>query len=492
MLPDSAYLWRPFAAPNLIRRLIRAGDGTLAHFTVDPGTQRWLLLDPAAARFLERADGRTRLADIAGSLRALDPACYPAARVVALARELREGGLLFDSEAERRAATTPVYNASEQTGLHIEITNACNMTCTHCYVSSGKQLPGEMTMEEIYRTIDMLPSFSGRQIAISGGEPIVRKGCMELVEYCAITCGHNVDLYSNGRKFPRKFAERIVAINERRLGHVRIQVSLEGAVAPTNDLVRGPGSFDDAMATLTMFRELGLGRDTVLFVCLTRANMGELDEIVALAERLDVGMLVFSQWQRQGNAKDVPWTSIAPSVAEWVAAGEKLFRYRNPRLAVHGNFYGDVRNTDAGRLCLDSPLFPKQVYFYNAFPRVTPQGDILADQLWVDESWVLGNIRAGDSLQTAFRSAKFYGQLEAMSRRAESIPECRKCVWRDVCEGGSAGHTYAEYGHLNARDLFCESRMYWFERYVTHQAEQALGQPVVIVDGPAPDALAAE
>lgn len=491
MLPDYAFLWRPYAAPNLIRRVLRGRDGTLADFTIDPGTQRWLILDPGARAFLERANGRRRLADIAESLRGLDPARYRSDNVAALAEELRGGGLVFDSEAEHRAASSSVYNASDQTGLHIEITNACNMTCTHCYVSSGKQLPHEMTMEEIYQAIDMLPAFSGKQIAISGGEPIVRKGCMDLVAYCALECGHNVDLYSNGRKFPRRFAERIMAINEHRLGHVRVQISLEGAIAPTNDLVRGPGSFDDAVATLAMFREIGLSRSTVIFVCLTKANIGEFDDIIRLAEDHDVGMLVFSQWQRQGNARDIPWAAIAPDTTAWVAAGEKLLAYRNPRLTVHGNFYGDVRNTEIGRLCLDSPLFPKQIYFYNAFPRITPQGDILADQLWVDESWFLGNIKRGDTLGSCFRTPKFYGQLEAMTQRAARIPECSRCTWRNVCEGGSAGHTYAEYGHLEAKDLFCDSRMYWFDRYVRHQAERTLGQPVTFVDEPG-ELLAAE
>jgi radical SAM protein with 4Fe4S-binding SPASM domain len=287
-----------------------------------------------------------------------------------------------------------------------------------------------------------------------------------------MTCGHDVDLYTNGRKFPERFARRISEINAAGLGAVRIQLSLEGATALTHDLVRGPGAFADAMTSLDMFRRLGLAPQVVLFVCLTKSNIGDVDALIALAESSGVGMLVFSQWQRQGNAAGTPWASIAPTTDEWVAVGERLLAYSNPRLQVHGNFYGDIGNNGVGRLCLDSPLFPKHVYYFNAFPRITPQGDILADQLWVDRDWILGNVKAGDTLEGCFRSAKFHGQLEAMRARADHVEECRACEWRALCECGSAGHTYAEYGHMNAKDLFCDSRKYWFERYVAHQLEK--------------------
>jgi radical SAM protein with 4Fe4S-binding SPASM domain len=33
----------------------------------------------------------------------------------------------------------------------------------------------------------------------------------------------------------------------------------------------------------------------------------------------------------------------------------------------------------------------------------------------------------------------------------DSVAECKACEWRRLCEGGSAGHTFAEYGHMNAK-----------------------------------------
>lgn len=336
----------------------------------------------------------------------------------------------------------------------------------------GKEAARELTLDQIHATIDMLPPFSGKRIAISGGEPVVRKDLLSIIEYAARDCGHAIDLYTNGWKFPSKVADRINELNNETGGMIRLQLSLEGSDAETNDAVRGKGSFDQALKSLEMFQRSGLNRSVVIFVCVTKNNIGQIDSLIELAERFDVSMLVFSQWQRQGNAAGTPWATIAPSMDEWVRAGEHLLKYNNPRLSVFGNFYGDLNNNEFGRFSLDRRLFPKHVYMYNSFPRISPNGDVWADQLWVDPDWTLGNVADGD-LNDCFETAKFYEQLERMRSRKEKISECRQCEWRDLCEGGSPGHTFAEYGHMNEKDLFCDSRIYWFNRFVEYNVRVA-------------------
>jgi radical SAM protein with 4Fe4S-binding SPASM domain len=471
--PDYAYSWRPYANPDNLYKQIETPEGE-RYFTIDPWTQRWAVLHHAAVELLKHSNGTRRLSEI---MRSLSEALLtkPVAGFSSLAMELADSGLLFQSQVEHRDAGRPVYNRSEMVGLHLEITNACNMTCEHCYVSSGRKLPNEMTLDEIKKTIDMLPPFSGKRIAISGGEPAVRKDCAEILEYCVSVRGHDVDLYTNGKLFPAPLAQRIRDLNQSAPCKIRIQVSLEGATSGTNDLVRGKGSFDFALQGLDLLKGLNLHRDVTLFVCLTRFNIGEVDAIISLAERYDVSMLVFSQWQKQGNAHNTAWSTIAPTLEQWVQTGEKLIRYSNPRLTIHGNFHGDLNNNEIGRFCLDSAIFPKHVYYYNAFPRVTPEGEVFADQLWVDPDWIVGNVR-DCHLEDCFETPKFQQQLQDMKARITRVPECQACEWKNLCLCGSPGHTYAEYGDMNHKDLFCESRIYWFNRYVKHQVARLYNQ----------------
>jgi radical SAM protein with 4Fe4S-binding SPASM domain len=465
---------RPYAASDLIVRQV-SREGRRAVFAIDPWTQRWAILEAGAERVLELADGRRTLDQLAGDVSAGASGPPLADRVVVaeLARTLMQRGLVFASGAEHARHGMPVYNASEVKGIHLEITNACNLRCRHCYVSSGTRLPNELTDDELRAVVDQLEPFEGRTVVISGGEPAVRRGCMELVEYCAIERGHHIDLYTNGYKFPRKFAERLVDLQGRAPGTIRLQVSLEGARPATNDLIRGEQAFRRTLETLAMFRELGINRQTTVFICITKLNIDELDAMIALAERYDVARLHFSQWQRQGNADDVPWATISPDTAEWTAAGARVLQYDSDRLDITGNFFGDLKNTPSGRFTLDAELFPKHLYFYNSFPRISPDGLIFADQFWTDPEWALGNVR-DVSLAEAFASPRFHAQMDAMRARVERVADCRACPWRALCECGSPGHTYAEYRHLWAKDLFCDARIDWFERFVDAQVDRAL------------------
>ena len=470
-LSDRITELRPYANRKMIYKEIEHSGGT-AVFIIDPWTQRWVIATLPVMEVLKLADGKNTISQISKSL---SNKGISETDVRIIVDELFEQGMLFGNNAEHTSTGLPVYNKSDITGFHLEVTNACNMVCEHCYVSSGKKMANELTLDEIKKTIDMLPPFSRKRIAISGGEPTVRKDIAEILKYCTLECGHDVDLYTNGRFFPENLAKQIIDINSQPDGgKVRIQMSLEGATEETNDKIRGPGAFRDALKTLEKLRRLGLNRQVVLFICITKHNVAEIDLMISLAEQYDVSMVVFSQWQRQGNAKDTPWQSIAPTKEEWVAAGEKILKYDNPRLMVFGNFFGDLNNNPYGRFSLESRIFPKHIYFYNAFPRITPEGDVFADQLWVDPTWILGNVRERD-LGEFFETPKFYDQLSQFRVRTEKIDECSRCEWKELCQGGSPGHTYAEYGHMDKKDLFCESRIYWFNRFIEYQAKKTFG-----------------
>ncbi len=460
--------WRPFITPDyLIRRPDGASSGLI--MIIDPWTQHWAITAPQVEQILPLMDGSRTISDIADAARDRNMPEFDNEELLrGLLEQLRTAKLVYSSRAHQHSTGHPVYNTVELQGLHLEITNACNLSCAHCYVSSGTKLPNELTTDELKSVIDQLTPFGDQILAMSGGEPAVRKDCMQLVEHAAIERGLRVDLYSNAYKFPRKFAEHLVAINEVGPGLVRLQVSIEGADADTNDAVRGPGSFEQIERSMTMFRELGLHRTLTLFACVTQANVSQISKMIELAERWDVGRLSFSQWQRQGNAIDTPWASIAPTKEEWCGAGELLLNYNNPRLQVRGNFFGDLNNNEGGRFSLDASLFPKHLYAYNAVPRVSPDGMIFADQFWTTPDWSLGNVR-DMTLAEAFNTEKYRQQIAAFEQRWQNIPECRQCPWLKLCESGAPGHTYAEFNDLNRRDLFCEDRMYWFERYVSRQ-----------------------
>jgi hypothetical protein len=83
--------------------------------------------------------------------------------------------------------------------------------------------------------------------------------------------------------------------NNREVGDlVRLQVSLEGATPQTNDLVRGRGSFDQALKSLEMFQQVGLNRSIVIFVCVTKTEVATVlsgDLWCDLCESMDLSQI---------------------------------------------------------------------------------------------------------------------------------------------------------------------------------------------------------
>lgn len=69
--------------------------------------------------------------------------------------------------------------------LRIAVTDRCNLRCTYCMPAEGVALKHHteiLTLEEIYRVVQAAVSLGISKIRLTGGEPLVRKGLVSLVE----------------------------------------------------------------------------------------------------------------------------------------------------------------------------------------------------------------------------------------------------------------------------------------------------------------------
>ena len=81
----------------------------------------------------------------------------------------------------------------------LEITDACNLKCIHCYNDSGKKRRNELTLEEIYKLIDEAKRIGVLRVNVSGGEPLVHPHFFEIAEYIR-DCSLGLELFTNGVK----------------------------------------------------------------------------------------------------------------------------------------------------------------------------------------------------------------------------------------------------------------------------------------------------
>ena len=86
--------------------------------------------------------------------------------------------------------------------VRVSITDRCNLRCVYCMPEKGVDAMrhGDMlTYEEIVRTVRSLASLGIRHVRVTGGEPMARQGCLDLVERIhAIPGIENVSMTTNG------------------------------------------------------------------------------------------------------------------------------------------------------------------------------------------------------------------------------------------------------------------------------------------------------
>jgi sulfatase maturation enzyme AslB (radical SAM superfamily) len=115
-----------------------------------------------------------------------------------------------------------------------EVTRLCNARCVQCYSDSGPGVrdEGELSTDDALRMIDDLADAGLLILALSGGEPLMRRDIFKLIER-ARQRGLVVNIASNGAIITPALAARL-----RSSGIQTVTVSLDGADAETHDSIR--------------------------------------------------------------------------------------------------------------------------------------------------------------------------------------------------------------------------------------------------------------
>ncbi|HEU5108869.1 MAG TPA: radical SAM protein, partial [Micromonosporaceae bacterium] len=127
-----------------------------------------------------------------------------------------------------------------------DMTYACPLRCVHCYSESGRRPARRLDRAELLRVADALVSLRPAGVALSGGEPLLVPGIVEVAARIG-RAGIPVALYTSGWTLRPEQVDDLARV------FARISVSVDGATAAVHDRVRGrAGSFDRAMAALAL------------------------------------------------------------------------------------------------------------------------------------------------------------------------------------------------------------------------------------------------
>jgi len=160
------------------------------------------------------------------------------------------------------------------TDLRVSLTDRCNLRCTYCMPPEGLEwLPGPevLTDAEVARLIGVAVRHLGvREVRFTGGEPLLRRGLVDLVAACAaLSPRPRMSLTTNGVGLSR------TAPALARAGLDRVNVSLDTLDPDRYERVTLRRRLDDVFAGLAAAAEAGLTPVKVNAVLLRDLNDDE-------------------------------------------------------------------------------------------------------------------------------------------------------------------------------------------------------------------------
>lgn len=185
--------------------------------------------------------------------------------------------------------------------LRISVTDLCNLRCRYCMPEKGitKAHHDEiLRLEEIYELAKTFVSLGVNKIRITGGEPLIRKGILNLIDNIGKLEGVNDFAITTNGIFLKKYAKDL-----KNAGLKRVNISLDTLDEKKYyDITKG-GCLKEVLEGIEEAKKVGLTPIKLNTVLVGGFNENEIESFVNLTkdEEIDVR---FIELMPIGQAKD--------------------------------------------------------------------------------------------------------------------------------------------------------------------------------------------
>ncbi len=321
--------------------------------------------------------------------------------------------------------------------VHLEVTEECNLQCTHCFAEAGPSISGQLLglhdLDRLMRDMARMGSF---RLGLTGGEPLMRSDLTEIIDLAA---GHGLSpcLTTNGLLLTSQIVSALAA---RPLAW--LNVSLDGASPATHDAVRGAGTFQAVMERLRLLR------DRIPFslaFTVMRHNLHEIRQCALLARSVGAQAAVFRPLYPVGRAR--LHTELQPEFHEYLAALDSL---------------NEIDSATDASTCSVHPWGPhtrqdRQSNVYSGFGcgaanlvcSVSARGDV-SPCSFLGPEYQAGNLRQ-HTIREIWHQSKVFRQF----RQLGTNQRCEGCARYDLCGGGCRARALSAEADLNCPDPWC-------------------------------------
>jgi radical SAM domain heme biosynthesis protein len=194
---------------------------------------------------------------------------------------------LLSADFSPRLYTHMDFSPTDTIGLvWLEITQACNERCIHCYEGSEHiSSKNPLSLIEWQKVINELKDVQPKRIVIIGGEPCVHKDLNRILNLVS-EVKSDVTLFTNGSLINEELAGILKKNN------IRVKLSLYGNNAKIHDnITKLPGSFEKLLKSIDILQKRKI--DISVAIVLMKENQDYYEEIRDFVMRLGVSSYKF-------------------------------------------------------------------------------------------------------------------------------------------------------------------------------------------------------
>jgi len=194
------------------------------------------------------------------------------------------------------------------TDLRVSVTDRCNYKCVYCRTGNEGAQYTELPIEAYLRMARLFVSLGVEKIRLTGGEPLLRSGLVELVRELTVLRAAYLPDGTLADETDREGRPLDIALTTN--GHLlenlaqplkdaglnRVTVSMDAVDAETfANITRVPRSFDRVLAGVRKARAIGLGPVKVNCVLLRGFNDAQIEKFAEFSRREGV-IVRFIEW----------------------------------------------------------------------------------------------------------------------------------------------------------------------------------------------------
>ncbi|BBL62319.1 GTP 3',8-cyclase MoaA [Methanobrevibacter arboriphilus] len=162
--------------------------------------------------------------------------------------------------------------------LRLSITNRCNINCLYCHHDGMMPSNNEMTSDEIFQILKIAKTLGVEKIRFSGGEPLIRKDIVEIIEKTASLNFKDISITTNGILLA-KYAEDLF-----NAGLTRVNVSFDTLDSETYKKITTKNYLKEAKKGVLKAVEVGLNPVKLNMVVMKNINDNEVMEMFEFAK----------------------------------------------------------------------------------------------------------------------------------------------------------------------------------------------------------------